>query len=167
MPGKGDYGFGWFIDSLYGKKVAYHSGNLEGATSYFGRIPEDDICIIMLTNETSTTIESTAAKIIAILNDKPYTQPKPKMEIVVPTEILQQYVGKYDISDTYDTSIEILGNKLYLTGNNNFPFRIFAETTNRFFAIDSNMMLIFDTVKNGKVKLTIRDGLSTKIGNKL
>jgi len=45
--------------------------------------------------------------------------------------------------------------------------RIFAETTNRFFAMDSNMILIFDKDKDGKVKLIIRDGLSAKIGNKL
>ena len=82
-PGKGDYGYGWFIDSLYGKKIAYHPGNLEGATSYFARIPQDDICIIMLTNQTSTIIESIGSKIIAILNKKPYTLPRPKQEIGV------------------------------------------------------------------------------------
>lgn len=117
---KGDYGFGWFIDSLYGKRIGYHSGNLDGATSYFGRIPGDDICIIMLNNQTSTTIESIASKIIAILNDKPYTLPKPKLEITVPKEILQQYVGKYDISDT---SVQISGSKLYLTGSNTYPHK--------------------------------------------
>jgi len=99
----GDYGYGWFIDSVHAKKIAYHPGNLEGATSYFARIPQDDICIILLSNQTSTIIESIGNKIISILNSKPYTLPKPKQEILLPAKTLASYIGKFDISNSYTT----------------------------------------------------------------
>lgn len=165
--GKGDYGYGWFIDLVYGKKVAYHPGNLEGATSYFGRIPQDDICIVMLTNQTSTTIETIASKIIAILNGKPYTLPKAKQEIALAPELIQKYIGRYDISNLYETSIQMIDNKFYLNINNGQPIRIYPETKNSFFVADSNMSLIVKTDDQGKLTLVIRDGLSTKSGEHL
>lgn len=166
-PGKGDYGYGWFIDSLYEKKIAYHPGNLEGATSYFARIPQDDICIIMLTNQTSTIIESIGSKIIAILNKKPYALPKPKQEILVSTKTLTSYIGSYDISGSYATSVDLISGNLYLSTANAVPVRLFAESQNRFFIADSNMTLTFNVGKDGKLSLTIKSGLSTKIGGRL
>ncbi|MEO8712085.1 MAG: serine hydrolase domain-containing protein, partial [Parafilimonas sp.] len=38
-----NYGFGWQIDSVYGRKMVSHSGSISGFGSNFARIPEDDI----------------------------------------------------------------------------------------------------------------------------
>jgi CubicO group peptidase (beta-lactamase class C family) len=163
-PTQWNYGYGWFIHTLFGKKVAYHSGNLEGATSYFGRIPEDDICIIILLNETNTIIESLANKVIAILYDQPYVLPKPKQAIALSDEQLKKYIGTYDISDAYQTSVALKDHFLYLSTNNTAPVQILPETENRFFISDSNMTITFNPNQTGKLALKIQDGLSTKVG---
>ncbi|WP_316832992.1 serine hydrolase domain-containing protein [Pedobacter aquatilis] len=167
IPIKGDYGLGWFIEDYYGKKVAYHPGNLEGATSYFGRIPQDDICIIMLTNQTSTWIETIAAKLIAILYHKPYTLPLPKHSVELSQELLKQYAGRYDVSSAYQTSIALVNNQLYLQTAGQQPFRIYAENENKFFVEDSNMSIAINADKAGKLTIVIRDGLTTKSGEHL
>ncbi|WP_162799953.1 serine hydrolase domain-containing protein [Pedobacter jeongneungensis] len=164
---QGDYGLGWFIDSYYGKTVAYHPGNLEGATSYFGRIPQDDICIIMLINQTSTWIETIAAKLIAILYEKPYTLPVPKQSVELSPEMLKRYAGRYDVSSAYQTVILLLNNQLYLQTAGQKPFRIYAENENKFFVEDSNMSIAISADKAGKLTLVIRDGLTTKSGEHL
>jgi CubicO group peptidase (beta-lactamase class C family) len=66
------YGLGCWIDTLYQKRVVSHGGNIEGFTSYFGRITEDDVCVILLNNIYNREIESIATTILAILYDKPY-----------------------------------------------------------------------------------------------
>lgn len=163
---KEGYGYGWFIDTLYDKKLIFHAGNLEGATSYFARIPTDDICIVMLNNQTSTVIETIASKIVAILNGKPYTLPVAKREIAIDTGLLDRYKGTYDISDNYATTVELVSGRLYLKTNNEAPIAIFPETETRFFVLDSHMVLTFNTDKAGKVTLVIKNGLATKIGDK-
>lgn len=163
-PTQWSYGYGWFIHTLFGKKVAYHSGNLEGATSYFGRIPEDDICIIILLNETNTIIESLANKVIAILYDQPYVLPKTKQAIALSDEQLKKYIGTYDISDAYQTSVAFKDHFLYLSTNNMAPVQILPETENRFFISDSNITITFNPDQTGKLALKIQDGLSTKVG---
>jgi len=121
----------------------------------------------MLTNQTSTIIESIGAKIIAILNKKPYALPKPKQEILVSTKTLTSYIGSYDISGSYATSVDLISGNLYLSTANAVPVRLFAESQNRFFIADSNMTLTFNVGKDRKLSLTIKSGLSTKIGGRL
>ena len=165
-PVKEDYGYGWFIDSLEHKKIAYHAGNVEGSTSYFARIPEDDICIIMLINHTSTNIETIGSKIIALLYDKKYILPKPKQSHELTAEQAVKYVGQYDISDDYITAISLKGNQLFIQTNNQPPVKMLVESSSRFFIDDSNMTLTFSNTAEGKIQLSIRDGLWNGSGDK-
>ena len=160
------YGYGWFIDSLQAKKVVYHPGNLEGATSYFAMIPADDICLIMLNNKTSTTLEAIGNKLIAILYNKPYTLPKPKKATQLTDSLLTRYSGEYDISEDYRVSIKKQENFLYLFINQEQPVQLFPENENRFFIPDSEMSLVFKSKKEGGIQLTILDGLARKSGAK-
>jgi CubicO group peptidase (beta-lactamase class C family) len=47
------YGYGWMIDSLYGKRVVEHGGGITGFVSFILRVPEDETCIIVLDNAPS------------------------------------------------------------------------------------------------------------------
>jgi CubicO group peptidase (beta-lactamase class C family) len=164
---KGGYGYGWFIDSLYGKKIVSHAGNVEGGTSYFARIPADDICIIMLINQTSTTLENIGDKIIALLYGRDYKLPKPKQAIALSAEMATKYAGVYDISDDYRTTISYADHQLFLSTNNQPAVRILPESATRFFINDSDMVLTFSRNAEGKVHLAIREGLWNGSGDKM
>lgn len=49
-PDKGDYGYGWFIESERGKRVYWHDGRGPGFNAYISRRVDDDTCIIALSN---------------------------------------------------------------------------------------------------------------------
>ena len=51
-----NYGYGWQIDSVYGRKMVSHSGSISGFGSNFARIPADDICIVVLSNKGGSTM---------------------------------------------------------------------------------------------------------------
>jgi CubicO group peptidase (beta-lactamase class C family) len=45
------YGFGWFIDTLQGKRIVFHDGGIQGFNSFISRITADDACVILLNNK--------------------------------------------------------------------------------------------------------------------
>jgi CubicO group peptidase (beta-lactamase class C family) len=78
---KNNYGYGWQIDSLYGHKIVYHGGGIWGFRSNFTRVPEDDICIVLLSNIETPVLESISKKLLAIHYHQPYEIPFKKTSI--------------------------------------------------------------------------------------
>lgn len=116
IPFKKNYGYGWIIDSVHGKKMIYHSGNIEGFSSVFVSIPQDDICIILLNNKEGTDLETVSRKILDILYHHAYIVPVKETPIDLPDSILKKYVGTYEISNPHITA-EILYNNGVLTAH--------------------------------------------------
>ncbi|MGK6341754.1 serine hydrolase [Chryseobacterium sp. DT-3] len=161
------YGYGWFIDDLYGKKVINHGGNIEGATSYFAMIPADDICIILLNNITSKKLEKAGNTILGALLNQPYELPKPKKEIIADDAILKKYAGNYKLSE--DNTIHILyeNGQLFIQNNNEPKVRMLAENDHSFFLQDDDSEITFIFKEGEKGIITVKKGLSSKTGEKL
>ncbi|WP_447635271.1 serine hydrolase domain-containing protein [Flavobacterium microcysteis] len=163
----GGYGYGWFIDSRYDKKIISHGGNVEGSTSCFIMEPENDISIILLNNITSTKLEQIGNSILAILLDKPYKLPKPKTAIQLDENTLSQYIGKYTISDDYIVSISNEEGQLYFQENQKAPIKIYAEKANYFFVNDDNLEIVFRKLEGNKMlEIKLSQGLSTRVGER-
>ncbi|WP_238613574.1 serine hydrolase domain-containing protein [Candidatus Oscillochloris fontis] len=55
-----NYGYGWKIEQRYGQTVIYHPGLMSGAVTYFGRYPDANLTIIVLSNNEGTNSIATA-----------------------------------------------------------------------------------------------------------
>jgi len=152
------YGLGCWIDTIYGKKVVSHGGNILGFTGYYGRIQEEDVSIIILNNIYNHQIETIGQSILAILYDKPYHYFD---EITLTSAEAAQYVGDYEINDHDKATISRDGNRLFIQRNNKERFEIFEYQKNVFFRKDDDIRISF---KNDRI--TIIEGLSTKRGDK-
>jgi CubicO group peptidase (beta-lactamase class C family) len=53
-PVRNNYGYGWSIRKSLGKTEYSHNGKTNGFLSQISRFPDDDACIIVLSNSTST-----------------------------------------------------------------------------------------------------------------
>lgn len=160
------YGLGWYIDDIGNDKIINHGGNIDGFTSYFLMNPQNDICVVLLNNITSTSLERIGNSIYKILTNKPYTLPKPKVEIPVKQEILSSYIGRYEISDDYIAHITLENNILFLQINKEAKLKLSAEKEALFFIKDEDMEVEFMPQKDASLQIKIRQGLSTKIGDK-
>lgn len=160
------YGYGWFIDDLYGKKVINHGGNIEGATSYLAMIPEDDICIILLNNITSKKLEKAGNTILAALLNKPYQLPKPKKEIVPDSLVLKKYAGNYQLSEDDVIHVTFENGQLFFQNNKGPVLRILPEKENSFFIFDDDTEITFSK-DDGKEIIQVKNGLSSKTAEKL
>ncbi|MBB6369312.1 serine hydrolase [Chryseobacterium shigense] len=159
------YGYGWFIDDLYGKKVINHGGNIEGATSYLAMLPEDDICIVLLNNITSKKLEKAGNTILGALLDQPYDLPKPKKEATLDSSTLKKYVGNYHISEDDIIHITLKNGQLFFQNNSGPSVRILPEKENSFFVSDDDTEITFST-EDGKELIQVKNGLSSKTAEK-
>jgi hypothetical protein len=158
------YGLGCWIDTIYGKKVVSHGGNILGFTGYYGRIQEEDVCIIILNNIFNHQIETIGQSILAILYDKPYSYFD---ELKLTTAALDQYVGNYDISTNYQVKVTRAGNQLLLQRNSQPTIPIYAYRKDAFFQKDDDIRIVFKNEKGQASKITITEGLSTKRGDRI
>ena len=161
------YGYGWFIDTVSGDKTINHGGNIEGFTSHFMMNKEKNICIVALNNMTSSSLELISNTIYKIVTDKPYSFPKPKIEIFPSENILKNFVGTYEISEAYIVNVKLIQRNLYFQINNEKELKLKAEKESQFFIQDENISIEFFKQDSNKQKIKIKEGLSTKIGDKI
>ena len=161
------YGYGWFIDDLYGKKLINHGGNIEGSTSYFAMLPDDDLCLILLNNITSRKLEKAGNTILAAILGQSYTLPEPKKEITLNTETLKKYVGNYELSDHSVIHIIYENGHLYIQHNNDPKVKMLAEKEDLFFLHDDDTEISFIFKKGEKDVIMIKNGLSSKTAERL
>ncbi|WP_214073406.1 serine hydrolase [Mucilaginibacter sp. dw_454] len=165
---KKNYGFGWIIDSVYNKKMVYHSGGISGFSSVFVRIPEDDICIVLLNNKPGTELEDLARQILAIIYKQPYTIPQQKVAITLPDAILQSYTGRYQIPEiplTLDVSVE--NGQIKAQSVPGPGYWLTPETNNRFFLPDSTVEVEFNVDGAGNASIAIIKGDQRKVGKRI
>ncbi|WP_126654057.1 serine hydrolase [Chryseobacterium aureum] len=160
------YGYGWFIDDLYGKKLINHGGNIEGSTSYFAMLPDDDLCIILLNNITSKKLEKAGNTILAALLGQLYTLPQPKKEVTLSADILKKYTGDYKLSDHSVIHILSENGQLFIQYDKNPKIRMLAEKEDIFFLQDDDSEISFIFKEGEKGVITIKKGLSSKTAEK-
>ena len=169
-PFKHNYGFGWIIDTINGKKMVYHSGNIAGFSSVFMRIPQDNICIVLLNNKEGTELETVARKMLDILYHRSYVIPVSKSPIDLPDSILKKYIGTYELSNPHLTVEIILSNGTLTAHAINGPsFDLFAESEEQFGFMstpDAEIKFVMD--KNGTVtQLILYQNDQENIGKKI
>ncbi len=164
VPFRNGYGYGWWIDSLFQKRVISHGGNVQGFTTHMIRIPEDDVCIILINNTYNHEIETIGNAIVAILYDKPY---KILKAANLSHTALEKYLGDYDVSSDYLVKITTEDSHLYMQVNAEPKIEVFAEKENYFFLKNEDVRIRFKADDKGKIiQIGIFRGLNSKLGDK-
>lgn len=142
-PVMNKYGYGWGIDSLFGKRVLMHGGGIHGFTSNFSRLPADDICIVLLSNNSSPALTEITNNIYAILYNKPYTIPQARKAMTLPEEKLKQYIGEYTIKEGLNLIITLKEGQLIGSPTNQPTSILYAEKEDHFFVKGHDIRLKF------------------------
>jgi CubicO group peptidase (beta-lactamase class C family) len=110
------YGYGLFIDSLYGKKTIAHGGGIPGFISYLCYFPGEDVTIILLNNYGWFTDDPAGinADLSAIIFHKPYELMSEHKEIKLSDDVLQKYVGQYDFDKKHHVYITLENGQLQI-----------------------------------------------------
>ena len=162
-PYKNGYGYGWTIDSAFGKPFTAHSGGIHGF-SYLIRFPQDEVTVIMMDNSSSTHLGEISKSLAAIALGQSYETPAGRKAIEVDGAVLQQYVGEYQLAPAFSITVSLAGKALKAQATNQPPFDLYAEKENFFFlkVVDAQIEFIKD--EKGKVSglLLYQNGMKQK-----
>ncbi|WP_346939789.1 serine hydrolase domain-containing protein [uncultured Clostridium sp.] len=90
-----DYGYGWFIDKMYGRKrVSYDGGGL-GFTTEFHRYINEQVSIIVLSNYGFTAVWRIADILAAIVFQEEYHFPNRPLKYDLDYNAYEKYMGVY------------------------------------------------------------------------
>jgi len=161
VPFKGKYGYGWFADTGYGKKLVGHSGGVPGFYTYEMRVPEDDVCILLFQNCEMPAMDNNTIckKILSCMYDANYKLPQSKKAVEVSSEILLQYAGVYNVTKDFSITITVKGDELYAQGTDQDDFKINSESETKFYSKEVGAEIEFKKDEKGKVeKLILTQG---------
>lgn len=151
-PGKGNYGYGIQIDSLENHFRIWHNGGIPGFLSNFSRFVDDDLCIIVLSNNQSN-VDFISIGLADILFNVPVELPYMHKEVKIDPSLLDRYVGKYT---AFLTLVVIKKDgKLYRHRDGTPDIELKPESATKFFyADDSDRQLEFELNQSGQVVKT-------------
>jgi len=142
-PVKNNYGYGWGIDSIEGRRRVGHGGGIPGYVTNESRVPEDDIDIVLLSNASDRSLDKITGAIYAILYNKPYELPKASASVQLPADILKQYEGEYEISPDLHVVITVKDGQLAALPTNQSEKILYAEKEDFFFQNDDDIQVSF------------------------
>jgi CubicO group peptidase (beta-lactamase class C family) len=150
-PFKEDYGYGWFVSELFKHKRINHSGGIQGFSCNISRYPDDDLCIIALSNYEHAVIGKIAKDLTAIAFGEKYELPQEKKVAEIDYRICNAYVGRYQLDTNFVIEITREGNHLFGQGTGQPKFELFPESETKFFLkiIDAQISFVKDD--QGKV----------------
>jgi hypothetical protein len=125
----------------------------------FKRFPADDVVVIVLSNNSSPTTDELAAKLAALVFQQPVQWPVKRVFVQLSEEMLNTYVGEYELAPNFVIAITVENGKLKGQPTGQGKADILAESENKFYveAADAEVIFVKDT--SGKVtslKLTQR-----------
>jgi CubicO group peptidase (beta-lactamase class C family) len=131
----GPYGYGWFTDTLFGKKRVSHDGNIPGYKSNINRMPDEDICVIALSNSNTSAVGGMVRNIIHLLFNKPLSKTFSDQPVIsVADSLLKEFTGKYYMheKDFIGVQISLQQSVLLVKVLNQEPFKMYPVGKNVF-----------------------------------
>lgn len=158
-PFKSNYAYGWGIGKRFEHPSISHGGGIYGFSTYLVRYPEDRVTVIVLSNVQGAATEKVATNLSAIVFGAKYDLPKERKAIAVSPQILDKYVGEYQLSPTIIFTISKEDNRLMLSIVAQPKMEIFAESETEFFlkTVDAQITFVKDATGN-VTQLLFRQG---------
>ena len=141
---KNNFGYGWVIDSVAGRKAIYHNGSIPGFTSNIYRVEKDNVCIILLNNSANPQIDEITKGIVHILYGMPYMLPVLRVAINLPAAEAQKHLGVFEFNPDFKLKIYAKDDKVYAQRlGEDQSFRIYYYKENHFFLKKMDAQLEF------------------------
>lgn len=164
-------GLGWLGIDFIGTTAVLHGGSTYGFSSYVLLATEKKKGSFIAWNWGGANgVEFLQSVAFHLINDKLPIKPpnRPKTEILLSEEILERYVGEYQIAPAFTLVISRTGNKLFAQATGQGQFELFAEKEDEFFAKITALSITFKKDDTGKVTgLVIHQGGADTPANKI
>ncbi|MFH1831675.1 MAG: serine hydrolase [bacterium] len=162
------YGYGLRMGKKHNRNVILHTGGIDGFASIFCRYPDDNVCIIILSNFEFSNKSKIADDLAAIVFGEKYEIPKKRIAIDINPEIYDHYVGKYKLKEDLIITVIKENNRLFDLPKGQKKYELLPETESDFFHkfVDSKISFVKD--KDGNVtRLIVREDGKDQVAEKI
>ena len=151
---KNEYGYGWWIQSRFNRRVEWHGGNAPGLVSQITRYPKEHLFIAVLSNVWSAAdrsqVRAISNELSALMLGEPYELPRRREQRARAPATYDAYVGEYRGKDVFAIARD--GARLVVqVPPGNTAFEIVPESETQFFWKDREYHLTFDRNPAGEV----------------
>lgn len=146
---------GWHVFTGNGKEIVWHNGGTGGYRSFIGFDKESGEGVVVLSNaETPEGVDDIGHHLLDAAFPL-WQAPKERKEIHVDPEVLQGYVGAYQLTPSVFFSITRDGDHLYAQLTKQGQLEIFPESQTEFFYKVVDAQITFVTDSDGKATALI------------
>ncbi len=142
------YGFGLARDEFLGRARIQHGGGIFGFNSFLMWLPDDDLCVAVISNGEPLRSEKVAEDVArAVLGiEKPVVADQP-----IPADVRDRFAGEYRITDLgLDTRVFADGETLRVQAAGQSAFRVLWQGGVEFRAdFDHDVRLVFEADGSG------------------
>lgn len=153
---KGGYAYGWTIrpasPETFGHRQIAHGGGINGFSSMFVRLPDDNITAIVLANTTPTNTGRLARDLLAILLGEKYETPVERTVAKIDPKIYDAYTGEYQLTPAFSIVITREGNQIMAQATGQQKLELVPESETKFFLRVVDAQVTF--VKDGQGSVT-------------
>jgi hypothetical protein len=154
-PHLNKYGYGVYVDSLFGKQTISHGGGIPGFIAYLCYYPQEDVTIILLNNEGDfgEALNGMNADLSAIVFHKPYELMRNDGGIKLPDDVLKKYVGVYEFDKKHHAIVTLENGQLQAEApEGGLPKSpLIAEDENNFYLKIINARIEFIKDESGNI----------------
>ncbi|HEY0098042.1 MAG TPA: serine hydrolase [Pyrinomonadaceae bacterium] len=151
-PYKGGYGYGWYIGEQDGRTCLSHGGWIGGFASALARYPNDKLTVIVLSNFDNLPVNTMARHLAGIFFGAKGATLKDQKVASINPQILDGYVGQYELTPTFLITITKEGDKL-MGQAAGFPrIELLPASDIEFFVKEFDAQILF--VEDGKGTVT-------------
>lgn len=152
-PVLGNYGYGIELDSLCGLRLLHHSGHIHGYNSNFYHLPNENVCVVVLTNLMKTGADPVpfARDAVRAMYDADYHIPAVRKEVKVSLNTIKRYEGVYtpDADTSMHFALEMRKDQLYLTLTGQRPVPLLPQSETMFFTKVVDAQIEFKPIVGG------------------
>jgi CubicO group peptidase (beta-lactamase class C family) len=149
------YGYGVYIDSLFGKQTISHGGGIPGFIAYLCYYPDEDVTIILLNDEGNfgEALNGINADLSAIVFYKSYELMRDDTGVKLSDDVLKKYVGTYEFDKKHHAIVTLENGQLQAEApEGGLPKSpLFAKDENNFYLKIINARIEFVKDASGNV----------------
>lgn len=139
-------GLGWLADPLAGRQLIFHGGGTGGFVTLVALDKEKKTGVFVATNSTA---KSDDIGVHILENSFPLKQIK--QSVVFSQEILEKYVGEYQLAPTFSIVVTHEGRQLFLQATGQPRVELFGEKEGEFFLKVVEARIVFTKDDTGKI----------------
>jgi serine-type D-Ala-D-Ala carboxypeptidase/endopeptidase len=142
---------GWHVlKAPGGGEIVWHNGGTGGYRSFVAFHPAERTGVVLLSNMfTDRGVDDIGRHLLdpgLPLVDPPVV----RKEVAVSPEVLERYVGRYQLAPTFIITITRDANRLFLQATNQPKFELFASAEREFFLKAVNAQITFEVDADGR-----------------